>query len=118
MSADDHNPFALLPFVPSLETRKRDQAKLDTESRSGFNDPDAPLGVVDTQKADDFDVGPLSILKRAVEKEKQVLISVRNNKKLHARVKAFDRHCNMVRSSPPFLRHHITHLETIDKQTH
>lgn len=26
----------------------------------------------------------------------QVLISVRNNRKLLARVKAFDRHCNMV----------------------
>lgn len=77
--------------------RKRDQAKLDTDTRAGFNDPDAPLGVVDTQKADEFDVGPLSILKRAVEKQKQVLINVRNNKKLLARVKAFDRHCNMVR---------------------
>lgn len=76
--------------------RKRDQAKLDTESRAGFNDPDATLGIVDTQKADEFDVGPLSVLKRAVEQEKQVLINVRNNKKLLANVKAFDRHCNMV----------------------
>lgn len=76
--------------------RKRDQAKLDEDNRAGFNSPTATLGVVDTPKADDFDVGPLSILKRAVEKEKQVLINVRNNKKLLANVKAFDRHCNMV----------------------
>lgn len=75
---------------------------MDEESRAGFTDPNAPLGVVDTQKVDDFDVGPLSILKRAVEKEKQVLINVRNNKKLLARVKAFDRHCNMVRYASPF----------------
>lgn len=72
---------------------------MDTDTRAGFNDPEASPGVVDTQKADEFDIGPLSILKRAVEKEKQVLINVRNNKKLLANVKAFDRHCNMVCSS-------------------
>lgn len=52
---------------------------------------------MDTVKAEEFAVGPLSILKRAVENETQVLINVRNNKKLLGRVKAFDRHCNMVR---------------------
>lgn len=57
---------------------------------------DHPLGVVDTEKADEFDIGPLSVLKKAVLQDKQVLINVRNNRKLLARVKAFDRHCNMV----------------------
>lgn len=52
---------------------------------------------MDTVKADEFDVGPLSVLKKAVVNETAVLINVRNNKKLLARVKAFDRHCNMVR---------------------
>lgn len=82
-------------LLPSL--RKRDREKLaSTDNRAGFLDPDAPLGLVDTDKLDDFDVGPLSILKRAVENDTQVLINVRNNKKLFGRVKAFDRHCNMV----------------------
>ncbi|KAF2710109.1 small nuclear ribonucleoprotein Sm D2 [Pleomassaria siparia CBS 279.74] len=40
--------------------------------------------------------GPLSILQTAVRSRTQVLISCRNNRKLLARVKAFDRHCNMV----------------------
>ncbi|KAF2865488.1 small nuclear ribonucleoprotein Sm D2 [Massariosphaeria phaeospora] len=40
--------------------------------------------------------GPLSILQTAVRSRVQVLISCRNNRKLLARVKAFDRHCNMV----------------------
>lgn len=40
--------------------------------------------------------GPLSILQTAVRSHTQVLISCRNNRKLLARVKAFDRHCNMV----------------------
>ncbi|KAF2225965.1 hypothetical protein BDZ85DRAFT_272572 [Elsinoe ampelina] len=44
----------------------------------------------------EFTTGPLSILQTAVRTHTQVLISCRNNKKLLARVKAFDRHCNMV----------------------
>lgn len=40
--------------------------------------------------------GPLSVLQQAVRNQSQVLISLRNNKKLLARVKAFDRHANMV----------------------
>lgn len=40
--------------------------------------------------------GPLSILMTATRTHNQVLISCRNNRKLLARVKAFDRHCNMV----------------------
>lgn len=44
----------------------------------------------------EFSAGPLSILQTAVRTHTQVLISCRNNRKLLARVKAFDRHCNMV----------------------
>ncbi|TMS33267.1 hypothetical protein L596_001026 [Steinernema carpocapsae] len=40
--------------------------------------------------------GPLSILTFSVKHNTQVLINCRNNKKLLGRVKAFDRHCNMV----------------------
>jgi small nuclear ribonucleoprotein D2 len=36
------------------------------------------------------------VLQQAVRNHAQVLISLRNNKKLLARVKAFDRHSNMV----------------------
>jgi small nuclear ribonucleoprotein D2 len=35
-------------------------------------------------------------LQTAVRNHNQILISLRNNRKLLARVKAFDRHCNMV----------------------
>ena len=44
----------------------------------------------------EFTSGPLSILQTAVRSHTQVLVSCRNNRKLLARVKAFDRHCNMV----------------------
>jgi small nuclear ribonucleoprotein D2 len=43
-----------------------------------------------------FEHGPLSLLTQSVKNQTQVLINVRNNRKLLGRVKAFDRHCNMV----------------------
>ncbi|CAO3688107.1 unnamed protein product [Rhizopus microsporus] len=44
----------------------------------------------------EFNTGPLSVLQQFVKNNNQILISCRNNHKLLARVKAFDRHCNMV----------------------
>ena len=48
------------------------------------------------EDTDDFKNGPMSVLMQSVQNNSQVLINVRNNHKLLARVKAFDRHCNMV----------------------
>uniref|UniRef100_A0A0K0EU86 Small nuclear ribonucleoprotein Sm D2 n=2 Tax=Strongyloides TaxID=6247 RepID=A0A0K0EU86_STRVS len=45
---------------------------------------------------EEFKIGPLSILTNAVRQNTQVLINCRNNKKLLGRVKAFDRHFNMI----------------------
>lgn len=44
----------------------------------------------------EFNNGPMAMLTQAVRTHAQVLISCRNNRKLLARVKAFDRHFNMV----------------------
>jgi len=46
-----------------------------------------------------FEVGPLSLLTECVRDNSQVLISCRNNRKLLGRVRAFDRHCNLVMES-------------------
>jgi small nuclear ribonucleoprotein D2 len=43
-----------------------------------------------------FETGPLSVLLEVVKSNQLVLVSVRNNRKLLGRVKAFDRHCNLV----------------------
>jgi small nuclear ribonucleoprotein D2 len=66
---------------------------------------------VDKDEEKEFETGPLSILMHSVKQNTQVsfpplrpssshsiqvLINCRNNHKLLARVKAFDRHCNMV----------------------
>eukprot|EP00437_Effrenium_voratum_P004171 CAMPEP_0181426090 /NCGR_PEP_ID=MMETSP1110-20121109/15487_1 /TAXON_ID=174948 /ORGANISM="Symbiodinium sp., Strain CCMP421" /LENGTH=143 /DNA_ID=CAMNT_0023549281 /DNA_START=51 /DNA_END=483 /DNA_ORIENTATION=+ len=48
------------------------------------------------EEKDNFDVGPLSVLQKCVKDNSQVLINCRNNRKILARVKAFDRHSNMV----------------------
>lgn len=48
------------------------------------------------REEEEFSTGPLSILTQSVKNNTQVLINCRNNRKLLARVKAFDRHCNMV----------------------
>lgn len=40
--------------------------------------------------------GPLSLIREAMLQREPVIISLRNNHKLIARVKSFDKHCNMV----------------------
>ncbi|GJQ66466.1 hypothetical protein Trydic_g17319 [Trypoxylus dichotomus] len=44
----------------------------------------------------EMQVGPLSILQQSVINHTQILINCRNNKKILGRVKAFDRHMNMI----------------------
>lgn len=56
----------------------------------------APDVVDKKEDEEEFTKGPLSVLSHSVKNNTQVLINVRNNKKLLGRVKAFDRHCNMV----------------------
>jgi len=48
------------------------------------------------REEEEFTTGPLSVLTQSVRNNTQVLINCRNNRKLLARIKAFDRHCNMV----------------------
>merc|ERR1719335_1656611 len=43
-----------------------------------------------------FQTGPLSVLTTCVKANSQTLICCRNNRKLLARIKAFDRHMNMI----------------------
>ena len=45
---------------------------------------------------EDSEHGPLSVLVSAMKTNSQVLINCRNNRKLLGRVKAFDRHLNLL----------------------
>eukprot|EP00040_Diaphanoeca_grandis_P005038 m.31104 g.31104 ORF g.31104 m.31104 type:complete len:125 (-) comp16397_c0_seq1:54-428(-) len=58
----------------------------------------AEMSLEELEKAEqeEFNKGPMQVLTKSVKENTQVLIFCRNNKKLLARIKAFDRHCNMV----------------------
>ncbi|ORX80810.1 Sm-like ribonucleo protein [Basidiobolus meristosporus CBS 931.73] len=60
--------------------------------------PKSEMSEEELQKLEEeeFNNGPLSVLQQAVKNHTKILINCRNNRKLLARVKAFDRHCNMV----------------------
>lgn len=60
--------------------------------------PKSEMSQEELQKLEEeeFNTGPLSVLTQSVKNNTQVLINCRNNRKLLGRVKAFDRHCNMV----------------------
>merc|ERR1712004_423744 len=63
-----------------------------------MNKPKAELTPEELEEREkhEFQTGPLSVLTESVRNNTQVLINCRNNRKLMGRVKAFDRHCNMV----------------------
>ncbi|EAL91324.1 small nuclear ribonucleoprotein SmD2, putative [Aspergillus fumigatus A1163] len=67
-------------------------------NRDLLNKPKSELTEYEVALVEEHELtaGPLSLLQTATRTHTQVLISCRNNRKLLARVKAFDRHCNMV----------------------
>lgn len=48
---------------------------------------------------DTFHEGPLSLLKESVKTNSQILVYCRNNRKILGRIRAFDRHMNMILES-------------------
>lgn len=70
-----------------------------TNKNSEYMDrPRSELTELELQKLEEFEFanGPMALLQNAVTNSTPVVISCRNNHKLIGRVKAFDRHCNMV----------------------
>jgi small nuclear ribonucleoprotein D2 len=87
-----------------LTSSQRPSAEAAQRAHVNYTDP-FPIASTNTPNSEyeiarveehEFTAGPLSILQTAVRNHNQVVISCRNNRKLLARVKAFDRHCNMV----------------------
>ncbi|MEW5304867.1 MAG: hypothetical protein WDW36_007448 [Sanguina aurantia] len=58
--------------------------------------PNPTVDELEKKEEEEFRSGPLSVLTTSVKTNSQVLINCRNNHKLLGRVKAFDRHCNMI----------------------
>lgn len=53
---------------------------------------------LELQKLEEFEFahGPMSLIKSAVDDDTPIVISCRNNHKLIGKVRAFDRHCNLI----------------------
>jgi len=77
----NHCPFRYVHRFAAPTSRASAVAKVEEKSKT---------------EEEEFSTGPLSVLTQSVKSNTQVLINCRNNKKLLGRVKAFDRHCNMV----------------------
>lgn len=60
--------------------------------------PKSELSKEELEQLEEFEFkhGPLSLINDSMLTKTPVIISLRNNHKIIARVKAFDRHCNMV----------------------
>ncbi|SSD60189.1 probable Small nuclear ribonucleoprotein Sm D2 [Saccharomycodes ludwigii] len=63
-----------------------------------INRPRSELNQDEIKKLEELEIkyGPMSLINEAKLNSTPVIISLRNNHKIIARVKAFDRHCNMV----------------------
>ncbi|PIG86894.1 small nuclear ribonucleoprotein Sm D2 [Aspergillus arachidicola] len=70
----------------------------DPKIQDLLNKPKSELTEYEVSLVEEHELtaGPLSLLQTATRTNTQVLIACRSNRRLLARVKAFDRHCNMV----------------------
>lgn len=91
MPKSSTSPPYLHPKITTTSPSNTLARELQSKPRNELNEYE--INLLETH---DFTSGPLSLLQTAVRNHTQVLISCRNNRKLLARVKAFDRHCNMV----------------------
>lgn len=64
----------------------------------------------------EFKHGPMSLINDAMLSRTPVIISLRNNHKIIARVKAFDRHCNMVLENVKELWTEKERNQTVNKE--
>ncbi|KPJ03815.1 putative small nuclear ribonucleoprotein Sm D2 [Papilio xuthus] len=81
----------IIDLMEGIDSCVDDRAATTTKPRSEMT-----LEELSKIEEEEFSTGPLSVLTQSVKNNTQVLINCRNNKKLLGRVKAFDRHCNMV----------------------
>ncbi|CCH58756.1 hypothetical protein TBLA_0A09730 [Henningerozyma blattae CBS 6284] len=63
-----------------------------------LNRPKSELSQDELYQLEEFEFkhGPMSLINDALISKTPIIISLRNNHKIIARVKAFDKHCNMV----------------------
>ena len=77
-------------------TNERSRWRSPLPSLTPRHRPSLPFSQPENKEEHEFQTGPLSVLTQSVKTNSQVLINCRNNRKPLGRVKALDRHCNMV----------------------
>lgn len=97
--------WSAVPNKRSERSRFKDEVRctdvlstvIDASTSQYVHVPKSELDEAQLRQLEEHEIsqGPLSVLQQAVRNHTQVLVSLRNNKKLLARVKAFDRHSNM-----------------------
>ncbi|KAF5864785.1 hypothetical protein ETB97_006322 [Aspergillus alliaceus] len=90
--------FSLRSYVVDESFTPFDDGVTFTPSWDLLNKPKSELTEYEVSLVEEHELtaGPLSLLQTATRTHTQVLIACRSNRRLLARVKAFDRHCNMV----------------------
>ncbi|KAI8387757.1 probable Small nuclear ribonucleoprotein Sm D2 [Nakaseomyces glabratus] len=80
--------------------------------------PKSELSKEELEQLEEFEFkhGPMSLINDAMITRNPVIISLRNNHKLIARVKAFDRHCNLVLENVKELWTEKKNKQTINRE--
>ena len=92
--------LALFPSIKKVKENKnkKKQKKLDHLSNTCTkrNNTEVASLSMSANLTEDLEHGPLSVLVSAIKTNSQVLVNCRNNRKLLGRIKAFDRHLNLL----------------------
>jgi len=92
--------LALFPSIKKVKENKnkKKQKKLDHPSNTCTkrNNTEVASLSMSANLTEDLEHGPLSVLVSAIKTNSQVLVNCRNNRKLLGRIKAFDRHLNLL----------------------
>jgi len=92
--------LALFPSIKKVKENKnkKKQKKLDHPSNTCTkrNNTEVASLSMSANFTEDLEHGPLSVLVSAIKTNSQVLVNCRNNRKLLGRIKAFDRHLNLL----------------------
>lgn len=92
----------LIPYTPTFYSFGKEMKfilnYLHVHREDLTNRPKSELSKEELEQLEEFEFknGPMALINDAMITRNPVIISLRNNHKLIARVKAFDRHCNMV----------------------
>lgn len=91
-----HSQYQNVPNSELDEDKIRQMQEFGEAIIAAIDAPSIERLLADYAPRAEINNGPLSVLQQSVKNHSQILIALRNGRKLLARCKAFDRHANMV----------------------